>query len=54
MNGRFIASTEGAPCCRCGSRIRIGADVYYAGPRLDDDGRTCGECVETDLFGVLV
>lgn len=53
MIGRFIASTEGAPCCRCGRRIRIGADVYYAVSLLDDAGRTCGECVDHDLFGAV-
>ena len=54
MIGRYIASTEGAPCHRCGRKFRIGADVYYAGTRLEDAGRTCTECVDHDLFGALV
>lgn len=52
MIGAFIASTgDGAPCHECGSRIRRGAEVFYDGPRLDDDVRTCSECVPRDLFG---
>lgn len=51
MIGRFIASGPGAPCHRCGKNIKVGADVYYDGPRLDDEVRTCGECVTFDLFG---
>lgn len=52
MIGAFIASeANGAPCQSCGNKIRKGARVFYVGPYLDDDGRTCAECVDLDLFG---
>jgi hypothetical protein len=52
MNGAFIASdSNGAPCHRCGNRIRTGHRVYYTGSLLDDTGRTCADCVDLDLFG---
>ena len=52
MNGPYVASVSGgAPCRRCGSKIAVNAQVYYTGSLLDDSGRTCGECVDLDLFG---
>lgn len=51
MIGRFIASPWGGPCTRCGRPIRGGSDVYYDGPRLDDQYRVGSCCVEFDLFG---
>jgi hypothetical protein len=52
MIGAFIASdSNGAPCQSCGTKIRTGHRVFYIGPRMDDDGRTCAGCVDTDLFG---
>lgn len=54
VSGAFLASdSTGAPCHECGRKIRTGQRVFYVGPRLDDDGRTCADCaaIDLDLFG---